>query len=79
MLQKKLARFYSAEGYPVVRVSLASIAVRMRTKGSSFAESLFELGLSSFDVPPVEVVNAGIAVGYCFAMALISAVLIRRT
>ena len=61
VLQKKLARCYSAEGYAVLRVSLASIAVRMRASGSSFAESLFELGLDGFDVLAADVVRAGIA------------------
>lgn len=61
VLQKKLARCYSAEGYAVLRVSLASIAIRMRSYGRSFAESMFELGLDGFDVPASEVVKAGIA------------------
>lgn len=43
-LLKRIARRYSADSIPVLKLRLASVAARMRT-GTSFEEAVFELGL----------------------------------
>jgi hypothetical protein len=44
-LLRKLAHTYAGAGYPVLRVSLSAVAIRMRHSGGSFTESALELGL----------------------------------
>ncbi len=58
-LLKKLARLYSKEGVPVLRVSLSAIATQMRHQGSSFTEALFRLGLdgSGLSVGAAQLMN----------------------
>lgn len=60
-LLKKLARCYSGDGFPVLRVSIPRVAARMKHQGSSFAESLFALGLDGAGIEPAAAERAAIA------------------
>ena len=58
-LLKKLASVYASEGFPVLKVSLRSVALRME-KGSSFEESVFSLGLDGAAIGIADISKLGV-------------------
>lgn len=60
-LLTKLARRYALEGYPVLRLSLKSLATRMQIQGSTFSEGLFALGLDGSGLTVTAAQNAGLS------------------
>lgn len=47
---KRLAREYAKDGLPVIRVSLRSVASRMRANGEAFTEAAFRVGLADSSI-----------------------------
>jgi hypothetical protein len=60
-LVKKLARTYSQQSAPVLKVSLPRIATAMREQGLGFAEALFRQGLDGSGLSVQAVIDAGIS------------------
>lgn len=57
-LLKRIARRYSEDQIPVLKVRLGSVAARMRN-GSGFEEAVFQLGLDGSGLAVVDVRNCG--------------------
>jgi NACHT domain len=60
-LLRKLARLYSADGFPVLRVSLSAIAAQMRHRGIGWSEALFTLALDGSGLSAAAAQATGIA------------------
>ncbi len=60
-LIKKLARVYSRDAFPVLRVSLAAVAKQMKEHGRAFSDALFSLGLDGSGVSAASVQSIGFA------------------
>ena len=60
-LLTKLARLYSGDGIPVLRVSLSAIAAQMKYRGIGWSTALFDLGLDGSGLPAAMAARAGIA------------------
>jgi len=58
-LLKRLARIYAKAGHPVLRVSLKTVAARIKTSGQGVEESILDLGLdgSGLDAKDLRSVN----------------------
>lgn len=58
-LLKRLARIYAKTGHPVLRVSLKTVAARIKTSGQGVEESILDLGLdgSGLDAKDLRCVN----------------------
>ena len=57
-LLKRIARRYSGDGIPVLKVRLSAVATRMRS-GDTFEEAMFSLGLDGSGISPAETRAAG--------------------
>ena len=58
-LLRKVARRYAEDGFPVLKVRLNAVAARM-SQGSSFAESVFELGMDGSGLSRGEAASDGL-------------------
>ena len=62
-LLKRIARSYSEEHIPILKVRLITVAKRMRA-GNTFEEAVFELGLDGIDITSASAIQAAFPTGF---------------